>query len=177
MTANQTKAFVLAGDTLPVEVHIAVNLLNEVLGNNDLYDFSNGYKLDSDLSSEEELKTLVGNMNGGKVGAAVHFDCDAVFHLSSLYNYSEALKKVETKITLAESENDTSGESNYVLPINHALESWGDYNERVNVYSLQQPVIAPLFNTRQKEAVLLTWSFGSSQSYSEEMYHRFLMDI
>ena len=173
---NQGKGIVLSGDTLTVEVHLAVNLLNEILGNNELYDFTIGYKLDSDLSTEEEFKTLVGNMNGGKVGAVIHFDTDPVFHLSSLYNYNEALKKVETKITLAESENDTTSESNYVFPINHALESWGDYNERVNVYSLQQPVIAPLFDTRQKESVLLTLAFGNSLSYSEEMYHKFLMD-
>lgn len=173
---QQGKGIVIAGDTLSVDVHIAVNLLNEVLSNNELYDFENGYKLDSALSADAELKTLVNNMNAGSVGAVIHFDSDPVYHLSSTYNFGDALQKVETKITLTESENDTSAASNYVLPINHVLESWGDYNERASVYGLQQPVIAPLFNTRQKESVVLTWAFGSSQSYSEEMYHKFLME-
>ncbi|MBU2492999.1 MAG: TAT-variant-translocated molybdopterin oxidoreductase [Bacteroidetes bacterium] len=173
---HQGKAIVIAGDTLPVDLHIAVNLLNEILSNTEIYDFEKGYNLNSDLSTEEDLNQLTENMTAGKIGAVIHFDTDPVYHLSSLYNYASALEKVETKITLTESENDTSAACNYVLPINHVLESWGDYKDRAGVYCLQQPVIAPLFDTRQAEAVILTWSFGSSKSYSEEMYHKFLME-
>ena len=45
----------------------------------------------------------------------------------------------------------------YVIPNNHNLESWGDLNPAHNVYTLMQPTIAPLFNTRQFEETLLTW--------------------
>ncbi|ROL62070.1 4Fe-4S dicluster domain-containing protein, partial [Bacteroidetes/Chlorobi group bacterium ChocPot_Mid] len=48
-----------------------------------------------------------------------------------------------------------------------------DFNLRSGIYSLQQPVIAPLYDTRQKEAILLGWISGA---YSENNYHKYLMD-
>jgi quinol:cytochrome c oxidoreductase iron-sulfur protein precursor len=44
------------------------------------------------------------------------------------------------------------------------LESWGDTNFTKGSYGLVQPTIQPLFNTRQLEDTLLTWS-GNTQTY------------
>jgi molybdopterin-containing oxidoreductase family iron-sulfur binding subunit len=56
------------------------------------------------------------------------------------------------------------------------LESWGDAKTRTGFYSLQQPVIYPIFNTRQKEAVLLTWISGACSNYNLDLYHNYLID-
>jgi molybdopterin-containing oxidoreductase family iron-sulfur binding subunit len=40
---------------------------------------------------------------------------------------------------------------------------------------LQQPVIAPLYDTRQTEAILLNWISGDSSAYDESIYHQYLM--
>src|SRR5690606_30061837 len=82
--------------------------------------------------------------------------------------------KVPTVITLTESENETTAFSKYILPINNQFESWGDYQPRNGIFSLQQPVIHPLYDTRQKEAVLL--SLSQNGQYSEELYHNFLRE-
>ena len=37
------------------------------------------------------------------------------------------------------------------------MESWGDHSTRNGQVTFQQPVIAPLFNTKQKESLLLSW--------------------
>ena len=65
--------------------------------------------------------------------------------------------------------------SDYIFPVNDQFESWGDYKTRTGFYSLQQPVIAPLYNSRQKEAILLTWVKGAG-SFNENVYHQYLMD-
>ena len=44
------------------------------------------------------------------------------------------------------------------LPSNHNLESWNDAECRPGVESLCQPVIAPLFDTRQEAESLLKWA-------------------
>ncbi|MCX6168082.1 MAG: TAT-variant-translocated molybdopterin oxidoreductase [Ignavibacteriales bacterium] len=176
LNKNRGKSIIYAGDTLPKEVHIAVNLLNEVLGNIALYDYSSTSKSVVKQSTQQEISQLVDSMSNGKVGVLIQFDCNPVFTLPEDYGYSSALKKVQTVITLTETENESSAAGNYTLPINHPFESWGDAYIRSGVYSLQQPVISPIFNTRQKESILLTWIADDSNSFKEDYYHQYLMN-
>ncbi len=176
LIANKGKSIVYAGDTLSKEVHTAVNLLNEILGNTALYDYNAVNKSVVNTSTSAEIQSLVASMNSGNVDVVIHIDTNPVFDLPKMFKYESALKKVKTVVSLVEAENDTSAVSNYSLPINHALESWGDAYAKSGVYSLQQPVISPIFNTRQKEAILLTWLAGNSSSYNDKIYHQYLVD-
>ncbi len=173
---HKGESIVLAGETLDENTHILVNLLNEVLKNQSLYDYKNGYAEKKKLSGYSEIRSLVKEMNDGKVAAVIHFDSNPVYHFPADIGYAKALQNVNTTITFTENENETSELSNFVLPINNFLESWGEYQTRNSFISLQQPVISPLFKSRQKEAILMTWMFGSPDAFSEEMYHKYLMD-
>lgn len=173
---NKGKSIVYAGDTLSKEVHLAVNLLNEILGNTSLYDYNKTSKLLMPTVSDEDMQELINNMNSGNIEAVIHFDCNPVFDLAKSAEYKKALKNVKKVISLTEAENETSVISTYSLPINNSLESWGDAYVKSGVYSLQQPVISPIFNTRQKEAILLTWIGGDSTIYNENLYHKYLLD-
>ncbi len=173
---NRGKAIVYAGDHLPEEVHIAVNLLNSSLSNETLYNFETAPSQVLTLSSLSELKNLTARMNSGEVSVAIHLNSNPVYDFHSDLKYAEALSKVDTVISLVELENETSEVSNFVLPINNQLESWGDAKTRTGFYSLQQPVIAPLYDTRQSEAIFLTWISGDSSSYDESVYHKYLMN-
>jgi MoCo/4Fe-4S cofactor protein with predicted Tat translocation signal len=168
------EAIVLAGDTLPTDVHIAVNYLNEILGNSKLYRLSEQTVSFSSLTSSQELEQLVNRMKSGSVGMVIHFDANPVYHLPQGFGYAEALKSVPVSVSLLEADDETSRLCTYVLPIHHAYESWGDHQIRTGIYSLQQPVIAPLYDTRQKEAALLAW-IGGKRSYKETIYHEYLM--
>lgn len=176
LNSNRGKSIIYAGDTLSKDLHIAVNLLNEILGNSVLYDYSSGFKSLVPYSKTEELSRFIESMNNEKVGSVIHFDSNPVFILPDDFNYKAALKKVPATISLTESENETSNLCKYVLSISNQLESWGDANYRFGVFSLQQPVIAPIFNTRQKESILLTWLSGDASSFNEDNYHKYLMN-
>ena len=173
---NRGSAIVYAGDTLSKAVHVAVNYLNELLGNTLLYDYSSTIKSLVNQSTGEEISQLVDSMNNEKVAVVIHFDSNPVYSLPEDYGYRSALKKVSTVISSTEAENESSVEGNYTLPINHPFESWGDAYVRSGVYTLQQPVISPIFNSRQKESILLTWISGETNSYKEDMYHQYLLN-
>ena len=168
------ESIVLAGDTLPTDVHIAVHYLNEILGNTKLYRLSERSVSFSSLTSPEDLEELVRRMKSGNVGMIVHFDANPVHHLPQGFGYAEALQSVPVTVSLVETDDETSRLCTYVLPVHQAYESWGDYKIRTGIYSLQQPVIAPLYDTRQKEAVLLMW-IGGKGSFKETIYHEYLM--
>lgn len=173
LSENKGKCIIYAGDTLSKEVHIAVNYLNEILDSTYLYDHNSSFKNIVKYSTKEDIQTLVDSMNNGSVGVVIHYDTNPVYSLPKDYGYGSALKNVKTVISLAVLEDETSSRSNYVLPINHTFEAWGDAYAREGFYSLQQPVIAPIFNTRQKEEILLTWT---GNTYNNDMYHQYLMN-
>ncbi|MCX6161853.1 MAG: molybdopterin oxidoreductase, partial [Ignavibacteriae bacterium] len=79
---------------------------------------------------------------------------------------------------MTEALNETSMLCNYALAINHNFESWGDYKTGTGVSSLAQPVIAALYNTRQKEAALLYWtvksSIGNKDAFAGNIYMNFV---
>ncbi|MCU0412475.1 MAG: TAT-variant-translocated molybdopterin oxidoreductase, partial [Bacteroidetes bacterium] len=174
LLAHRGKAIVHAGSTLPETVHIAVNYLNEILGNTAVYK-KNVASVGSVETPASEFEGLVGRMKSGQVAAVVHFGVNPVYHLPRGLRYDEALKSVRMSISLTETDDETSRLCMYVLPANHNFESWGDHSVRTGVHSLQQPVIAPLYDTRQREAVLLSWMAGPD-TYSESLYHQYLMN-
>ncbi|MGB5894717.1 MAG: TAT-variant-translocated molybdopterin oxidoreductase, partial [Ignavibacteriaceae bacterium] len=175
LSKKKGRAIIYAGDHLPENVHIAVNLLNEELGNSKLYDTENSKVQVRNLSSLNEIKNLIDKMNAGHVGVVIHFDSNPVYNLPADFNYAEALQNVDEVVTLTEVENESSGLSNHILPIHNNFEAWGDAKTRTGFYALQQPVIAPLYSTRQKESILLSWINGESDSYRETIFHEYLM--
>ncbi len=173
---HKGEAIVYAGNTLPEKTHMLVNLLNEVLGNTSLYRRDTSAESILPLSKKEDFEALISSMNKGNVAVIIHFDSNPVYHLPDDYGYEKALKNVPLIVSLAESENESSVYANYILPVNHNFESWGDAKRRTGFISLQQPVISPIFDTRQKEAILLNWLSGQPEKYVDTIYHDYFMN-
>lgn len=207
LMANRGKSIITAGAMLPVSTHIAVNALNDALGNSAMYSFENATddtpvsvpttQTEGETAGEQtapvttppsnnstlnvlsrraDLDALVNNLNSGNVGVVIHYGTNPVYTMPADYNYSDALSKAGTVITMTELVSESSAVSNYVLPVNNYLESWGDSRTRTNYYSLQQPIISPLYNTRQKEAILLNWLSGNPNEYNGNIYHQYVKD-
>jgi len=171
---NRGRAILVAGSVLEEDVHVMVHYLNSALGNTRLYSRDRMPPAAVAPSSELDVASLVRDMKSGKVGAVIHLDANPVFDLPAELAYGEALEQVPVSVSLAETEDETGALCSYVLPIHNQLESWGDHQRRTHTLSLQQPVIAPLYNTRQKEGILLAWA--GTAPYSESLYHEFLME-
>ncbi|MCJ8346569.1 4Fe-4S dicluster domain-containing protein, partial [bacterium] len=171
LVANQGKSLIYAGEQLPEDVHVVINFLNEVLEADKMY--ADDYFVEQvPRAAVEDLQTLVSDMNSGKVGVLLHVDSNPVFHYDAVLSYSKAMKKVDTVITVASGINETSLYSNIVLPLTHDFEAWGDANARVGVLSLQQPLIAPLYDqVRQFQDVMMGWMSGE---YKAQAYYDYL---
>lgn len=173
LNSNKGASIITAGSSMPESTHIAVNLLNEILGNTSLYSYDNTDV--NPLSTSQEITELSNKMKNGQVGVLINFDANPVFEFDRSLGMEEAVKNVGTVVSMVEIDNETSIIGNYVLPCNNPLESWGDYRTRANYYGLQQPIIAPLYNTRQKESVLLNWMRGGND-YNDSIYHQYMKE-
>ena len=177
LIANQGKSYVYGGDVLSEDTHIAINLLNEVLSNFSLYDRNNPEAYLHTSCPPARITSLIDKLKSGKVGVLIHFDSNPVYHLPNDYGYEKAMEKVPVVISMAEARNESTLNSRYLLPINNPLESWGYYTVRKGLYNLQQPVIAPIYDSRQKEAVLLNWISDDSAQYTANIYLDYIKNI
>lgn len=142
-------------------IQIIVNAINSLLGNYgktiDLNRHSNT-KQGDDLA----LNALIAEMNAGEIDALFIYGVDPVFTLGDAFK--SALAKVKLSVSFASKLNDTASACKYVCPDNHALEAWNDANPVSGSYSLGQPTISKLFDTRQAQESFLTWK-GNTTSY------------
>ncbi|HSQ76360.1 MAG TPA: 4Fe-4S dicluster domain-containing protein [Bacteroidota bacterium] len=172
LVALRGKGIVYAGSALGQDVHVAANYLNELLGNTALYGPAEPAG-SLTLTPPAEIASVISDMKAGRVGFVAHLDVNPAYHLPKGLQYADALKSVPFSVAMTDVENETAALCTYMLPIHTMLESWGDHTVRAGVTSLQQPVIAPLYASRQQEAILLRW-MSASTPFSELLYQEYL---
>ena len=111
---------------------------------------------------DEDVNSLIKTMSRGNVGAIIMSGVNPGYTLSSSKEFLDALQKVDLSICFSTKSDETASKTNYVAASNHYLESWGDYELTHNEYSLTQPVIKTLFDTKQFEELLLKWTDNKS---------------
>ena len=160
LLASKGESLVVCGSN-DKNVQILVNGLNNMLGN---YGKTINIEKKSNSKSGDDAKvaSLIKDMEAGKVDALLIYGVDPVFTLGD--KFAKALKKVKTTVSFATKMNDTASACKYICPDNHYLESWNDANPVTGYYSLAQPTISPLFDTRQVQDSVLKWS-GNNTSY------------
>jgi MoCo/4Fe-4S cofactor protein with predicted Tat translocation signal len=108
--------------------------------------------------SNEKVAQLVKEMNAGSVHTLIMSGVNPVYTLADSKLFVEGLKKVKTSVSLSLKEDETALLSTIAAPVPHYLESWGDLTLTKGTYSLTQPTIRPLFNTKQFQDILLSIS-------------------
>ena len=111
-----------------------------------------------------KVNRLIADMNAGKVGALLIDGVNPVYSLPNATEFKEALTKVALTVSSSFSNDETAQAVNNIAAASHYLESWGDLEMKKGSYSLMQPAIRELFDTRQFQSSLLTW-MGSDKTY------------
>ena len=109
-------------------------------------------------SSNEAISKLVSEMNSGNVGAIIMSGVNPVYSMPNSNAFVQGLKNVDLSICFSMKADETAVVSEYVAASNHYLESWGDFELVSGNFSLAQPVIKTLFDTKQFQELLLTWT-------------------
>ncbi len=150
------RSLVVSGSNNVME-QVIVNKINDLLGNlNNTVDFSMpSYQRQGD---EREVLTLINEMNGGQIGVAIVWGANPAFELPNAAAFKTAFAKVGTRVSFAGVIDETTALCTHAAPAHHLLESWGDAEPKAGHYSLIQPMINPLFKTRQAELSLLEWA-------------------
>ena len=150
------KSLVVAGGN-DKNIHIVINAINDLLSNNGTtIDFTKRSYLKQ--GNDADVATLLNDMKAGKVGTLIAYNTNPVYNLADGSAFAEALSNVDMSISFSDRNDETASLMNFVCPDHNYLESWGDANPYTGVYTLIQPTIRPLFNSRQAQASLMKWS-------------------
>lgn len=176
---NKGKSLVLAGGLSSktenaVALQIAVNILNSALGNDGSTVEGNGSVLPSRDLGFARLQSTIQDMKDGKVAALVIWGANPGFALAAAAGFTDACKKVPVVLAISDRDDETCQLADLVAADHHWLENWGDSQVRNGFYSLQQPVLAPIHDTRSGQDTLLAWTKGLGGKVSAESWHEYL---
>jgi MoCo/4Fe-4S cofactor protein with predicted Tat translocation signal len=148
------KSLVVAGGSFAAQ--ILANLLNSALENEGVTVDGTSEALDV-LNSSKRLSQLIAELETGVVDVLIVQGVNPAYFLPEASRFANALKKVKTVIAIADRIDETAFHADYIGAENHSLESWGDARASSSVYSLSQPTISPIHDTRSFGDQLIAW--------------------
>ncbi len=107
--------------------------------------------------SNAAVNALIADMKAGIVGALLMDGVNPSYTLPNAAEFNEALGGVELSVLFSTNWNETAENVQHTAASNHYLESWGDAELVKGHFSLMQPTIKELFDTRQFQQALLNW--------------------
>ncbi len=164
--ATTRPALAMAGDAVAFQSNgqesvRAVQLLNVLAGNLSRTGgvFPDSGSPEGPTNSFDELNSFIKQMSADRIQTAMIYG-DPVHTIPPVTGFQEALAKVPFIVSFSPLMDDTVLLADLILPDNAGLESWGDViplaGTRDSVVGLMQPVVNPVFDTRQFPEVLMT---------------------
>lgn len=160
--ANRGASVVLAGGMTAqteraLDLQAAVNFLNIVLENDGKTIEANRRPVAGRMTTSKDLETLAQGIAAGRFETVVIFGTNPVYSAPGNLKMADALRKAKAVIYVDDRNDETGRMADFVLAANHPMESWGDGEFQNGVYSLQQPTLRPLNDTRSFDENLVQW--------------------
>ena len=108
---------------------------------------------------------LVTDMNAGSVHTLIMSGVNPVYTLANAKQFVDGLKKVKLSVAFSMKEDETASLTTIAAAAPHYLESWGDVMMERGHYSVMQPTIRPLFDTKQLQEAILSWTETATSYY------------
>jgi len=156
LKASGGKCVVIPGEQASPAVHAAAYALNSALGavgKTVIYT-----ETVNPMPSEQvaDLKSLVADMNSGKVQWLVILGVNPIYSAPSDLLFQDAFAKVPVTVALGSHVDETGAIANWHINKAHYLESWSDARAYDGTISIIQPMIAPLYGGKSAHDVFQT---------------------
>ena len=150
------RCVVIPGEQASPAVHAAAYALNSALGavgKTVIYT-----ETVNPMPSEQvaDLKSLVADMNAGKVQWLVILGVNPIYSAPSDLLFQDAFAKVPVTVHLGSHVDETGSIANWHINKAHYLESWSDARAYDGTISIIQPMIAPMYGGVSAHDVLQT---------------------
>jgi MoCo/4Fe-4S cofactor protein with predicted Tat translocation signal len=175
LAASKGKGLVVCGSN-DVSTQILVNAINSLIGSYgatiDLTNASYQY-----AGNDAAFVEFVNEMKRGEVGAVFFVNSNPGYDFVNTKEFTDALTKVNLRVSFADRQDETASLCQVVAPAHHFLESWADANPVEGYYTIGQPTINPVNDTRYAEEGLLIWSDNAVKDYYQYLQTNWTANI
>ena len=136
-------------------------------------DFSRGENF-AKVGTLLNLRLLAERLDRAEIGVLFVARANPVLHAPADWRLAARLGRASLRVGLGDVMDETMAEMELVLPVAHALESWGEVQPRRGVRGLLRPAIRPLGDTRSEGDLLLGLrrrrGVPAEESYQERLF-------
>jgi len=165
LLANEGKSLVVSGSN-DVNSQVIVNAINNLLGN-----YGDTILIDKTLNTHQGIdgnfETFISDLKVKKISGVLCWGVNPVYNHPRGQKIKELILGAELSISFSDRIDETSAACHWVCPEPHYLESWNDAEPKTGVYSLAQPTISKLFDSRQVQESLQKWAGVETPNYYE----------
>ncbi len=145
---------VIPGEFQSPIVHVLAAMMNQALGNvGNTVVYTTPLEVHP-VDQNQDLRSLVGEMNAGAVDLLVILGGNPVFTAPVDLGFKEALGKAKTRIHLGLYSDETAALCQWHVPETHFLETWSDTRAFDGTFTIMQPLIQPLYRGRSAHELL-----------------------
>jgi MoCo/4Fe-4S cofactor protein with predicted Tat translocation signal len=149
-----------------VNAQTITNEINKLLGS-----YGNTIDINQSVNlfngNDSAMAEMFNNISGN---AVILYGVNPAYTLPNGTDFNKALASAAISVSFGDRMEETTVQ--YLMPDHHYLESWNDFNPVAGQYSLQQPTIHPLFDTRAAQESLLVWAGKASRSDKNSSTYR-----
>ena len=109
------------------------------------------------------MNTFVSELSS--TDAVIFLDCNPVYDHVKGKEIAKAVKGLKLSVSTSGIVDETAELAQYVAPKSHYLESWSDAEPKAGSFSLGQPAIKTIFDTREELESILTWTGDNTSAY------------
>ncbi|MBU6332679.1 MAG: molybdopterin oxidoreductase, partial [Bacteroidetes bacterium] len=157
------QALVVCGSNDP-KVQRMVNGINQMLGSyGSTIDWSAPMSIRQ--GRDKDMEQLMADLKSGAVAGLIVCGANPVYDHPKGNEWMELIKKATVSVAFSTQPDETTVCARLIGACSHFLESWGDAEPVAGQYSLQQPAISRLYDTRSLNEWLLQMCGSTESAY------------
>lgn len=160
---NEGKSLLVSGSN-DVNIQLIVNAINNLLGNYG-QTILTGTTLQTFQGDDAKFENFVARLKSGEVAGVLCWGVNPVYNHPAGEDIKAAIEAAELSVSFADRNDETTASCYWVCPEPHYLEAWNDAEPKTGIFSLAQPAIAPLFDSKPVQELLLKWSGAEDSNY------------
>ena len=154
LAAHKGASLVVVGSRQPAAVHALAHAVNAALGNAGRTVTYVAPADGDEADNLEDIAALARDAAAGQVEALIILGGNPVHDAPADVKLAAALAKVPLSVCMSSHLHETAARCTWHVPRAHELETWGDLVSRAGFYSIQQPLIAPMFGGKSDVEIL-----------------------
>jgi molybdopterin-containing oxidoreductase family iron-sulfur binding subunit len=147
LKAHSGASVVIAGEHQSPKVHAAAHAINAALQNaGSTVIYTDPIEVEP-TDQLESLKELITDLQANQVELLLVIGGNPVYNAPADLPFTEAFQKAKNIVRLGSHEDETFPYCHWHLPESHFLEDWSDTRANDGTITIQQPLIAPLYDS------------------------------